>query len=117
MPIRSNTFERSLFLYTERCRSGCTSVKFQNAGIPYTSVCGINVFHNQALDSFLKYSDIRVENPSVETNSYVDSVSLTHGQPGERVHIGHSQLVYATMAHMTSLILSRNIFHLMEELS
>ena len=66
---------------------GCTSVKFENLGIPYTSVCGrINALHSRSLDAFMKYSLSRPENLTVEHN-YVDGVSLTHGPVGERVHI------------------------------
>ena len=67
--------------------SDCASIKFENLGIPYTSVCGrINAFHSDSLDAFMKYTDIRHGNLTVEHN-YVDGVSLTHGPAGERVHV------------------------------
>ena len=67
---------------------GCTPVMYKTGPIPYTHICGrINAIHFYSLDGFLRHSDLRPEDPTIDDN-YVDGVSLSLlGNEGTRCHI------------------------------
>ena len=60
--------------------AGCDSVTFSTDGKEYTQVCGRAIGYQQrAPDAF--------RNGGTIDSHYVDGLSVTHGQPGERTHI------------------------------
>ena len=67
---------------------GCTPVMYKTGPIPYTHICGrINAIQVGSLDGFMKHSDKRPTDPTIDDN-YVDGVSLSlHGSKGTRSHI------------------------------
>ncbi len=61
---------------------GCDSVIFSTKGKEYTHVCGRAIGYQYATgDAFGTGS------PGTIDNHYVDGLSVTHGQPGDRTHI------------------------------
>ena len=72
--------------------AGCDSVTFSTNGKEYTHVCGRAIGYQQdSTDAF------GTAPPGTIDNYYVDGLSVTHGQPGDRTHIwtfaaGHDQV-------------------------
>ena len=66
--------------------AGCSSVKYQTGGTPYSQICGkIHARAAGSPDGFQHFGGNRKRNPTLEDN-YVDGVSLTHGS-NPRTHI------------------------------
>ena len=65
--------------------NNCSSTTFSVGGLPYSQVCGrIRGYQYGVLGAFYSY----IYNSQRSINSqYVDGISLTHGQSGERQHI------------------------------
>ena len=63
----------------------CSSTTFSVGGLPYSQVCGrMRGYQYGVLGAFFSY----IRNNQTGINSqYVDGISLTHGQIGERQHI------------------------------
>ena len=70
---------------THTGRFNCSSTTFSVGGLPYSRVCGrIRGYQYGVLLAFDSY----IRNNKTNINSqYVDGISLTHGQNGERQHI------------------------------
>ena len=66
--------------------AGCSSVKYQTGGTPYSQICGkIHARAAGSPDGFQHFGGNRKRKPTIEDN-YVDGVSLTHGS-NPRTHI------------------------------
>ena len=62
--------------------AGCDSVTFSTDGKEYTHVCGRAIgYQHSSPDCFGTAA------PGTIDNYYVDGLSVTHGQPGDRTHI------------------------------
>ena len=62
--------------------AGCDSVTFSTDGKEYTHVCGRAIGYERGdTDAF------GTSAPDTIDNHYVDGLSVTHGQPGDRTHI------------------------------
>ncbi len=61
--------------------AGCDSVIFSTHGKEYTHVCGRAIGYQYAT------GDAFGEPPGTIDNYYVEGLSVTHGQPGDRTHI------------------------------
>ena len=72
--------------------AGCDSVTFTTDGKEYTHVCGRAIgYQHLSSDAFGRAA------PGTIDNHYVDGLSVTHGQPGNRTHIwtfavGHDEV-------------------------
>ena len=63
----------------------CSSTTFSVGGLPYSQACGrIRGYQYGALVAFYSYIDYGQRSIN---SQYVDGISLTHGQSGERQHI------------------------------
>ena len=62
--------------------AGCDSVTFPTDGKEYTHVCGRAVGYQDATGCAFGHIA-----PGTIDNHYVDGLSVTHGQPGDRTHI------------------------------
>ena len=70
---------------THTGRNNCSSTTFSVGGLPYSQVCGrISAYQYGVLVAFYSYI---YDNQTGINSQYVDGISLTHGQSGERQHI------------------------------
>ena len=72
--------------------AGCDSVTFSANGKEYTHVCGRAIGYQEGSDDAFGHAA-----PGTIDNHYVDGLSVTHGQPGDRTHIwtfaaGHDEV-------------------------
>ena len=63
--------------------AGCDSVTFSTDGKEYTHVCGRAIGYQYGTTDAFGHD----EPPGPIDNHYVDGLSVTHGQPGDRTHI------------------------------
>lgn len=64
---------------------GCTSVIFPTFGISYSKVCGRVIgYQFSSPNAFYQY---QLDNSLTLEDYYVDGISITHGNPGNREHI------------------------------
>ena len=83
--LNLTTYSKRTCGQTHTGRNNCSSTTFSVGGLPYSQVCGrIRGYQYGLLLAFTSY--IRNNQRSINSQ-YVDGISLTHGQSGERQHI------------------------------
>ena len=83
--LKLTTYSKRTCGRTHTGRNNCSSTTFSVGGLPYSQVCGrIRGYQYGALIVFFSYT---YEYQTNINSQYVDGISLTHGQSGERQHI------------------------------
>ncbi len=90
----TNSSRRLCTRVENRREPGCASVPYGVQGVEYSRVCGRVIgYQREAPDAFKLYNEAQLDNPPAGVgdvtidDEYVDGVSITHGQCGDRTHI------------------------------